>query len=476
MSFTLTNGLLLVTAVCSAAFAAESILARRERRVLPDRKEKVRLMSQTEFARRYASEMATAKKERYAICYVGFDAQSMTKRHGIEAVRRQKLYAAELLRLICEKDDLLAQCGDGFVLMCICDDENLAILRAKELIRSLNGRQAEYDINRKAIYAAGVYQPTAEDQKAERAIFAAQQGWYRAMAMKSDCGLCDRTMLAKALRNQQLEVDFLSGMENEEFCLFLQPVVRADDKTISGAEALVRWRHTDAEIMHPAQFLAAVEAAGHIALLDFVMFRLACRCLEEWEERGLRGSISCNFTRQTAEMTDFAQHIADTAADFRFSHENMVLEITEDIAETRNADVRKNLTLCKEMGFRIALDDVGAGVTSFADLRDYPFDILKIDRSILLNAITPKGEALLGSMIHMAHELGMKAIVEGIETEEQYELVKRLGADTVQGFLFYRPMPDSAATEELLKIRTNSQKEIEYVLFRTGVESKPNHV
>lgn len=451
MSFTLTDGLLLIAAVCAAAFAAESFLARRELRELPNRKENVRLMSQTEFARRYAAEMTPAKKGQYAVYYFGFDVQSMMKRHGIEAVRRQKLYAAELLRMICEKEDLLAQCGDGFVLVQICGDENLALLRAKEMIQSLNGRQAEHDVGRKTVYAAGVYEPTEEDKTAEQAIYGAQQGWYRAMALKSDCCLCDRPMLAKALRNQQLEADFLSGMENEEFCLFLQPVVRTDDTTISGAEALVRWRHTAAEIMHPAQFLRAVEDAGHIALLDFVMFKLACRCLEEWEERGLQGNISCNFTRQTAEMTDFAEHIAETAADFRFDHENMVLEITEDIAETRNADVRKNLMLCKEMGFRIALDDVGAGVTSFADLRDYPFDVLKIDRSILLNATTPKGEALLGSMIRMAHDLGMEAVCEGVETQQQFEIVQRLGADTAQGFLFYRPMPDSAATEELMK-------------------------
>ena len=451
MSITLTDGLLLAAAVSAAAFAAESFLARRELRELPKRKESVRMMSQTEFSRRYASEMAAAKNKKYAVTYLSFDVQSMTKRHGVEAVRRQKLYAAELLRAICEKDELLAQYGDGFIVMQVCSDENLALLRAKELVQSLNGRQTEHEVNRKTAYAAGVYQPTAEDRKAERAIFGAQQGWFRAMALKTDCCLCDRTMLSKALRNQELEADFLSGMENDEFCLFLQPVVRADDKTISGAEALVRWRHTDAEIMHPAQFLRAVEDAGHIALLDFVMFRLACRCLEQWERQGVRGSISCNFTRQTAEMTDFAERIAATAGDFIFNHGNMVLEITEDIAETRNADVRKNLIECKEMGFRIALDDVGAGVTSFADLRDYPFDVLKIDRSILLNATTPKGEALLGSMIYMAHELGMEAVVEGIETEQQYALVQRLGADTAQGFLFYRPMPDSAATEELMK-------------------------
>lgn len=451
MSFSLTDGLLLVIALSAVTFAVQSILARREAQMQPSRRESVHVLSQAEFSRRYTAEATADKREKYAMSYFGFDVQSMTKRHGIEAVRRQKLYAAEMLGQLCEKEDILAQCGDGFVLLRACGDENLAVLRAKELVQSLNGRQSEQEVGRKTLYAAGAYRLSASDEKAEQAIYAAQQGWYRAMALKSDCCLCDRTMLAKALRNQQLETDFLSGMENEEFCLYLQPVVRTDDKTISGAEALVRWRHTAAEIMHPAQFLAAVEDAGHIALLDFVMFRLACKQLETWEDSGVTASISCNFTRQTAEMPDFSARIAETAEEFRFRHENMVLEITEDIAETRNADVRRNLTRCKEMGFRIALDDVGAGVTSFADLRDYPFDILKIDRSILANAVTPKGEALLGSMIRMAHDLGMEAVVEGVETEKQYELVQRLGADTTQGFLFYRPMPDSAATEELLK-------------------------
>lgn len=451
MSFSLSDGLLIMAAVCAAAFAFEFYMKRREMRITSEWKKTARILSLTEFERCYAEVTTAENREKHSICYFGFDTQSMTKRHGIEAVHRQKLYAGELLHMLCEKEDTLAQCCGGFVLLCACDDENLAVLRAKELIRTLNARQTEENAGRKTTYAAGVYRLSASDEKAEQAIFGAQQGWYRAMATKADCCLCDRTMLSNALRNQQLETEFLSGMENEEFCLYLQPVIRTEEQTITGAEALVRWKHNGSEIMHPAQFLTAVENAGHIALLDFVAFRLACRQLEAWEESGITADISCNFTRQTAEMPDFAVRVAETAGEFRFRHENMILEITEDLAETRNADVRRNLMRCKEMGFRIALDDMGAGVTSFADLRDYPFDILKIDRSILRNAVTSKGEALLGSMIRMAHELGTEAVVEGVETEEEYAMVRKLGADVVQGYLFYRPMPDSAATEALKK-------------------------
>ena len=451
MSFSLTNGLLLVTALSTATFAVQSILARRDMQRETGRKESVHVLSQAEFMRRYASETRAERRESFTLCYLSFDVQSMMKRHGLEAVRRQKFYAAEILGLQCEEDDIVAQYGDGFVVLLTSGDEELAVLRARELIQELNGRQYELDAGKETVYAAGVYRPDTADEKAEQAIYGAQQGWYQAMATKTDCCICDRDVLARALRNQQLEADFLTGMENEEFCLYLQPVVRTSDQTISSAEALVRWRHSKEELMHPEQFLAAVANAGHIALLDFVMFRMACRQLELWESNGVKASISCNFTRQTAEMKDFASRIRETAAEFSFRHENMVLEITEDIAESRHEDVRRNLASCKEMGFRVALDDVGAGVTSFSDLRDYPLDILKIDRSILANAATPKGEALLGSMIRMAHDLGMEAVVEGVETEEQFKLVKRLGADTAQGFLFYRPMPDALATAELMK-------------------------
>ena len=108
-----------------------------------------------------------------------------------------------------------------------------------------------------------------------------------------------------------------------------------------------------------------------------------------------------------------------------------------------------NVSRCKELGFRIALDDAGSGYTSFSDLRDYPIDIVKIDRTILNSAINPRGIALLEGMIALAHSLKMEVLCEGVETAEQKELLLRLGCDYMQGYYFYRALPQEEANRFL---------------------------
>ncbi|EJX04603.1 diguanylate cyclase/phosphodiesterase [gut metagenome] len=117
------------------------------------------------------------------------------------------------------------------------------------------------------------------------------------------------------------------------------------------------------------------------------------------------------------------------------------MEITEDAKETNKQAAFSNIAHCKNMGFRIALDDAGDGYTSIADLRDYPIDVVKIDRSILNSAVTSRGAALLRGITFLVHSLDMRVLCEGVETKEQADMLRDLGCDYIQGYYFYRPLP-----------------------------------
>ena len=127
------------------------------------------------------------------------------------------------------------------------------------------------------------------------------------------------------------------------------------------------------------------------------------------------------------------------------------MEITEDAMEMDKDIAFSNILHCKEMGFLVALDDVGSGYTSFADLRDYPIDIVKIDRSLLNAAVTERGAALLRGIVALAHNLDMKVLGEGAETQGQVELLRKVGCDYIQGYFYYRPLPLAEAKNVLSK-------------------------
>ncbi|MFR0987129.1 MAG: EAL domain-containing protein, partial [Frisingicoccus sp.] len=137
----------------------------------------------------------------------------------------------------------------------------------------------------------------------------------------------------------------------------------------------------------------------------FFIFEMACRQLEEWKQEGKNLFLSCNFTRMTIAQEDFAEELEKIAGRYEFDYSNLVIEITEDVMEKNKEMAFDNISRCKALGFKIALDDIGSGYTSFSDLRDYPIDIVKIDRSILNSAVTEQGIALLGGLIILVHSL-----------------------------------------------------------------------
>lgn len=234
----------------------------------------------------------------------------------------------------------------------------------------------------------------------------------------------------------------LNGLQNNEFKMYLQFIVDSKTKKIVSAEALSRWDNPREGIIGPVNYIGHMESAGLISKHDFYMFELACRQLEKWSTTEYKDiSISCNFTRITLSEEDCINKLKEISQSYNFDKSKLAIEITEDAIEKDMETAKKNVRLCKELGFTIYLDDLGNGYTSLSNLCDYPIDVVKIDRDILLKTNTQRGKALFSGIIALAHSLNMSAICEGVETEEQNDLITESGCDFIQGWYYSKAMP-----------------------------------
>lgn len=234
----------------------------------------------------------------------------------------------------------------------------------------------------------------------------------------------------------------LNGLENNEFKMYLQFIVDSKTKKIVSAEALSRWNNPTQGIVGPGNYIEHMELAGLISKHDYYMFELACAQLEKWSNTEYSDvSISCNFTRITLSEDDCIDRLLSISEKYTFDKAKLAIEITEDAIEKNLENAQKNVIRCKELGFRIYLDDLGSGYTSLANLCDYPIDVVKIDRDILLKTCTHRGKALFAGIVALAHRLDMSVVCEGVETDEQNSLVFDADCDFIQGWYYAKALP-----------------------------------
>jgi len=236
------------------------------------------------------------------------------------------------------------------------------------------------------------------------------------------------------------------GLKNKEFKMHLQFIVDNKTKRIVSSEALSRWETSEGEVIMPGKYIGLMEKSGLIIKFDYYMFESVCDKLSKWAKTDFKEiTISCNFTRITISEKDFVAKIKDIAERYEFDRSKLIMEITEDAIE-KNLDVaRDNIIKAKELGFRIALDDIGSGYTSLISLGEYPIDIVKIDREVLLLSEKESGKKLFWGIISLMHNLNLKVVCEGVETEEQNTLVSRSDCDYIQGWYYSKALPEASA-------------------------------
>jgi diguanylate cyclase (GGDEF)-like protein len=246
------------------------------------------------------------------------------------------------------------------------------------------------------------------------------------------------SMETGALEKKKLEAGLRRALENGEFKVFYQPLVRAADMTVVGLEALMRWTSAELGPVSPALFIPVAEETGLIHDMGRFVVDRACGDLHRWP--GL--TVAINVSPVQLRDPGFADEIRQIVEDHGHHPSRFHLELTEGILVNNPAIAERKLAMLKSFGFSLALDDFGTGFSSIGYLRQFPFDILKIDRSFVRDVgVDANANALLQSLVSLGDALDLSVVAEGIETEDQLRLLRLVQCELVQGFMFSKPVP-----------------------------------
>ena len=336
----------------------------------------------------------------------------------------------------------------GFVLVFIGVNEETARRKLDKIIKTLNDYVCMSDEEQKPVFHAAFYNLQNSDNDSDILLYNLRKNCNKIVGTDKQVVLCNVHSMNRIQEEKKITEDIVRGMDEGEFKLYLQFIVDAETKKIVSAEALSRWEHKEKGLIPPGRYIDIMERSGLITMFDFYMFERVVEQLEKWKNTEFSDIvISCNFTRITISEEGFITKIKEILKKYDIDTKKVRIEITEDVIEKNLENALKNIADCKRLGFSIALDDLGSGYTSLVNLCDYPLDVVKIDRGILLKADSQRGKSLFAGIVELSHKLGLKVTCEGVETEEQDTFASDTGCDYIQGFLYYKPMPEEEFEE-----------------------------
>ncbi|MGP8312437.1 EAL domain-containing protein [Enterocloster aldenensis] len=278
------------------------------------------------------------------------------------------------------------------------------------------------------------------EQICDRALLAArsikgQYGKYFA--------IYDDTLRNQLLREQAITDSMESALSQNQFLVYLQPKYRIKDEALVGAEALVRWNHPVWGFLSPAEFIPLFEKNGFITRLDRFVWEKACAVLHDWDERGYYPmSVSVNVSRADIYNEDLADTLVTIIKKYDLDPSRIHLEITESAYTENPKQIIDTVTVLRELGFVIEMDDFGSGYSSLNMLNDMPIDILKLDMKFIRSEMAkPKSQGILQFIINLARWMNLSVVAEGVETKAQLLRLTEIGCDYVQGYYFAKPMP-----------------------------------
>ncbi|MGB7373874.1 putative bifunctional diguanylate cyclase/phosphodiesterase [Pontixanthobacter sp.] len=269
-------------------------------------------------------------------------------------------------------------------------------------------------------------------RRADVAMYASKRGGrMRCTWFKSEF---DRNL--EAIRT--LDEELRHALRNDEFQVHYQPLVDAQTKAIVAVESLIRWHRPDGKMIGPALFIPVAEKSGLIHAIGLLVLRQSCQDALQWRGIKLSVNISAAQLRDPAFPVQLGQILEDTG----FPPELLELEITETCLVLDPIVAERSLDVIRGFGVRVVLDDFGTGYASIGFLRQFRFEKLKLDRSLIVGSADDEGSrAMMLSSISMAQALKMDVTAEGVETEAQADLVRAAGCDQIQGWLYFKAMP-----------------------------------
>jgi diguanylate cyclase (GGDEF)-like protein len=402
----------------------------------------------------HALARAARKGTRLAVLFVDLDRfKNVNDSLGHSAGDLLLVGVAERLRSCLADDDTAARLGgDEFavVLEDVADDEQATRVARRIIDRLrapflLGGHEAFVDAS------VGIAFNGDGDEDGQTLIRNADLAMYQ--AKKNGRGhheIFQPALRARFVRNLELEGSLRHAVDQGDFVLHYQPIVELATGRFMGAEALVRWRHPEQGLIGPPEFIPLAEETGLILPIDRWVLGDACRQIGEWNAR--RGAqrpltVSVNLSARQLQRTDLPDFVAATLAHTGLDPGCLVIEITESLLLQDTAATMDRLRRLKALRVRVAIDDFGTGYSSLAYLRQFPVDIIKIDKSFVAGAGDgPDASALARAIVQLGRTLRLSTIAEGIETAAQLAELDSAGCEYGQGYYFAEPVP----AEELM--------------------------
>lgn len=350
---------------------------------------------------------------------------------------------SERLRLLASDNETVGRLGGDEFAVVIRDATDFSRVErlAREIIESLS---LPYEVDQHTLYigaSVGLAQGPRDGRTAEMLIRSADLALYRSKDQGGGNFHCYEPQLhVQAEERRVLEIALRQALEKGELHLAYQPVVTADSGALSGFEALLRWTHPEHGVVSPAKFVPIAEEAGLIGPIGDWVLRTACDEAARWPS-SVR--IAVNVSAEQLYSPNFVATVTSALGHSGLSAERLEIEVTESLFMREGTCATQVLERLLDLGIRLSLDDFGTGFSSLGYLSRTRFSTIKVDRSFVQQASQGAKEAIaiIRAVVALADSLGMATTAEGVETEQEHEMVRRFGCTKVQGYYFGRPLP-----------------------------------
>ncbi|AIQ21021.1 hypothetical protein H70357_33355 [Paenibacillus sp. FSL H7-0357] len=356
------------------------------------------------------------------------------------------------------RDDVVSRLGgDEFTILLadIPDSDSISeqLLRIRETLSLPHHIQGHLLYNTASI-GVSIYPQNGEDadflvKQADLAMFHVKETGRNNIFQYSED--LEESIRRKNVLSQLL----LSAAVNHEFEVHYQPILSSGNLKVSKLEALLRWTSPAYGPISPGEFIPLAETSGSIVNIGSWVLRQVCSDLRTFRQNGLELTVAVNISAMQLMQPGLSELLLELLHEYGLPSSSLELEITESVLVSGDS-IFHSLQQLRGNGFRISLDDFGTGFSSLSYLRRFPVDVIKIDRSFVSQmTLGPQGDVLIKAIIELSHTLGLQVVSEGIELEEQFDMLRHLGSDELQGYYISRPIkfqdiPDFLTQNNLL--------------------------
>jgi len=343
--------------------------------------------------------------------------------------------------------------GDEFALLLPTGDAQQATQLANKVLKAL---EPPYQINGIAIdvkASVGIAVYPDHGNNADDLIRHADMAMYQAKQQGSGFTVYAAESDANSLNRLTLQAELRHAIQNDKLALYYQPQVDLASGSVIGVEALLRWNHPQKGFIPPDEFIPLAEKSGLISMLTELVLNKAFHQCNIWQQAGIHLTIAINLSARNLHDTRLPSHISRMLSALKIPADRIHLEITESAMMVDPAKAKQILDGFDDIGLGLAIDDFGTGYSSLSYLKRLPVDVIKIDKSFVLDMTKDENDAsIVRATIDLAHTLGLRVVAEGVEDRETWSALQKLGCDIAQGYYISRPVP----AEELVRWLANN--------------------